>query len=372
MLLIISLIQVHWLQEPTRILCSQVFLSPVQNSNTFSSNTLEVNDFNSVDTSSLNSFSLAVSVCVSDNLNALDKCHTNPLDVPPPSSESSDGDRSFAYSDSGYSGTDPWNASCSSYCPYNSSTRSSFGSVYSDRGESSRKFSTDSSIMDIAAATVQQRSDGNLQRRIMRNVQTSFENRKSISDCIGYVSENIQRQQNNQQPNNQINGGSEGCVNRARRCSEQIESRSNPEMFRKRGTSGDALRSNPYGPGNHRASGKRSKLGLAVCITLSDSVEDDMQLFCSEHILLLESMLCRLRATAETAYNRKKFYQIMLRAWLSTTEWIMDLFTAPRLNNPVWLTLSCGYLSNPAHLAQSFMNELCYLLNSADTKDTNL
>lgn len=356
------------------MLCSQVFLSPLQ-SNTFSSNILDANatvDHNSVDTSSLNSFSLSVSVCVSENLNNLGiekQAQTNPLDVPPPASESSDGERSFAYSDSGYS--DPWNASGSSYYPYNSS-RSSFGSVYSDR-EASRKFSTDSSMTDAAtvAAGGTARSDGNMQRRIMRNMTTSFENRRSISDSIGYIGDSQPQQTHiGYGPHAAAPGGSEGCVPRARRSSEQVESRSNPEMMRKRGASGDAVRS--YGPGI-RAAGKRPKLGLAICITLSESVEDDMQLFCSEHIILLESMLCRLRATAENAYvNQKKFYHIMLHAWFSTTEWITDLFTAPRLIEPVWLALSSGYSQNPVHLAQSFMSELCWLLNCADTKDTNL
>lgn len=325
-------------------------------------------DLNSLDTSSLNSFSLSVSVCVSDHLNALgDKTSTNPLDVPPPSSQSSDaGDRSFAYSDSGYSGTDPWNVSCSSYCPY-SSTRSSLGSVYSEH-EASRKFSTDSSILDVGPGN----GGGNLQRRILRNISTSFENRKSVSDSIGFIGDSGNSQQSTT--------GSEGYIARVRRSSEQVESRSNPEMFRKRGASGDTVngvgpsgnRLSNYGPGN-RSSGKRAKLGLAVCITLSDAVENEMQLFCAEHIVLLESMLCRLRATAENAYiNNKKFYQIMLHAWFSTTQWVVDLFTAPRLREPVWLALSSGYSTRPLHLAQSFMNELCWLLNCADTKDTNL
>lgn len=356
-----------------------MFLSPhPQQPNTFSTST-DISD--SVDTSSLNSFSLSVSVCVSDNLNALggsssDKLLSNPLDVP--ASESSE--RSFAYSDSGYSGTDPWNA-------YNSSTRSSFGSVYSDRDASVRKFSTDSSMTDITQGggggggsttpLSSQRNDGNMQRRIMRNVTTSFENRKSVSDCIGYIGDQQQHHRRSHQTGAAVTGGgggSDGCVlPRTRRASEQVESRSNPEMMRKRGASGDAVRNHLYGPGFRSSTGKRAKLGLAICITLSDSVEDDMELFCSEHIVLLESMLCRLRVCAENAYvNQKKLYQIMLHAWFSTREWLMDLFTAPRLSEPVWLSLSAGCSQNPVHLAQAFMNELCWLLNCADTKDTNL
>lgn len=49
----------------------------------------------------------------------------------------------------------------------------------------------------------------------------------------------------------------------------------------------------------------------------------------------------------------------------------MDLFSAPRLTNPMWLSLSTGVRS-PTVLVGSFMHDLMSLLNTADTKDTNL
>lgn len=312
-----------------------------------------------MDTSSLNSFSLSVSVCVSDNLNALgddekssSNNNTNPLDVPtmghhqyttsaspqlPPTttttatthqttsaaaaagdcSSSTDGLRtsSIAYSDSGYGGTDPWtNTSCSSYCRY-SSTRSSVGSMYSER-DNRRKFSVDSSIADLAGLqignTAGGRNDVNLQRRILRNMSTSFENRLSSSDFIGFFDDNIPVQQQQQQhlsyPTHIGGSGSDGCVIRTRRCSEQIDVRSNPEIIRRRAA---AIASASGFQSKMRSSNRRAKLGLAICIKLSDSVEEDMQRFCSEHISLLESMLCRLRANVENAYiNKKNFYQV--------------------------------------------------------------
>lgn len=274
------------MHSPTRILCSKVFLSPIY-PNQFLANSSNDSTNHIDDTSSVNSFSL--SVCVSEHLNALgsEKYHTNPLDVP--HSETSESGPSFAYSDSGYGG-EPWNASCSSYCPY-SSTRSSMTSMYSDRGDNSRKFSVDSSMVDSSTG----RSSGNLQRRILRNISTSFENRKSVSDCIGFIGDSTSHQT--------TQGGSEGYIVKARRSSEQVESRSNPEMMRKKGASGDMFR-------NHhssiRSTVRRAKIGLAVCITMSESVEKEMQLFCSEHIALLESMMCRLRAAAENAWINSK------------------------------------------------------------------
>lgn len=62
----------------------------------------------------------------------------------------------------------------------------------------------------------------------------------------------------------------------------------------------------------------------------------------------------------------------MLKSWHATSCWLQDLFTAPRISNPVWLSLSIGSVKNPTVLANNFVNDLCVLLNTADTKDTNL
>ncbi|XP_055707723.1 folliculin-interacting protein 1 isoform X2 [Phlebotomus papatasi] len=352
-------LKVHWLQSPPRILCSQVFFTPLQLNNFLST---EHSDLNSGDTSSMNSVSLSFSLCVE---NAADYSNqmSPPLDVPP-AAEDNRLYGTYSACDSGYSGTDPWNTSVSSYCPM-SSTRSSFGSVYSDQeGTSLRKLSIDSSIVDGGYSNgVTKSSDGSLQRRILRNISTSFENRQSMSDFIGYIGDNYPAT---------MGGGSDGCMgSRLRRNSEIVENRSKPEMVRRKTTSGDGIAAHiPHHL--QRQSARKARLGLAVCIKLSDSVENDMRTFCSEHIVLFESMLCRLRATAEAAYNnRQNFFPTMVRAWHTTSQWINDLFTAPRLMNPVWLTLSNGNSNKPSKLAHFFMDELCCLLTSADTKDTN-
>lgn len=61
----------------------------------------------------------------------------------------------------------------------------------------------------------------------------------------------------------------------------------------------------------------------------------------------------------------------MIKTWHTTSQWLMDLFSAPRLTNPMWLSLSTG-VKSPTVLVSSFMHDLMSLLNSADTKDTNL
>lgn len=61
----------------------------------------------------------------------------------------------------------------------------------------------------------------------------------------------------------------------------------------------------------------------------------------------------------------------MIKSWHVTSQWLVDLFSAPRIVSPVWLSLSTG-AKNSNSLVHEFMHDLCDLLNTADTKDTNL
>lgn len=97
-----------------------------------------------------------------------------------------------------------------------------------------------------------------------------------------------------------------------------------------------------------------------------------MKTFYSEHMALFESMLNRLRAMVEKAYvTNQNFRHQLLRAWRTTLQWITDIFTAPRMTDPIWLTLSSTN-APPLSLAKTFITELCSLLSHADTKDTKL
>lgn len=320
------------MQEPTRILCSQVFLSPIYPKNSFCRGT-SANDVKRAENStncdananananadanananqssadnSSNSFSLSLSLCMTDNASELNEkkqtATTIPLDCP----SSLDSSYAFSGCDSGYSGTDLWGTMSSSSCGFRSDGSSSVASMFSTDPSivSSRKLSVDSAII-VDAAMNGRSSDGCLQRRIRRNMSTSFENNLSRNDFIGYFGES------------QENGSSASSIpaSMVRRHSDQCESRSNPEMVRRRKTAGKESLKPPkihfssYTP-RPKASQRRSKIGLAVCIRFSESAEEEMQLFCSEHIALLESMLCRLRAAAEIAYlNQKRFHQV--------------------------------------------------------------
>lgn len=388
-------LKVHWLEGPSKLLFSQVFLTPTKQNNahspysTLSTNSLATprtsicSEHGSIDGVSMNSFSLPYSVGVNHHisLTTSDLSSSNvssPLDVPSidqqsviTSSDTIDSLPRFSstYStgtDSGYSAlsrgqlsNDQWSAS------YQHSTRSSLGSVTSE-SERVRKFSIDSNFFggssnSSSSNLLELSSDGSLQRRISRNMVTSFENENSLTDLIGYVTDNY----SNLAISSTSHGGSEGmnlAVNNTRSNYCASESRSNPEMGKRR----DNIQ-------NMKANSRRPRIGLAVCITMSESFEEEMELFCSEHIALLESMLSRLRASTERAYiHHSQFLQIMFQNWQDTRQWFLDLFTAPRIKCPVWLSITTSGSKYSKNVAERFIKELCWLLSFADTKDTNL
>uniref|UniRef100_A0A1A9Z8V7 UDENN FNIP1/2-type domain-containing protein n=1 Tax=Glossina pallidipes TaxID=7398 RepID=A0A1A9Z8V7_GLOPL len=375
-------LKVHWLQNPARMLCSQVFYAPIRPSKrpspflTLSGQNIATarpsvpTEQDTADGISMNSFSLSFAAGVPQHSNLMSNdfysTMSMPYDTPPLADHESSIGRgprlSSTYStvtDSGYSASsrgqipsDLWSSS------YQYSIRSSIGSVMSDQFDIYRKLSMDISYFpDGSDASNLSRlaSDGSLQRRISRNLITSFENENSVNDFIGFLSDNYVFANH---------GGSEGGNLRINsRCNScgASESRSNPEMGRKEDFIGIV-----------KPVSRRARIGLAVCIDLSESFEDEMELFCSEHVALLESMLSRIRVHTEKAYiHHKDFLQIMCQVWQDTQQWFEDLFKAPRLKSPIWLTITTSGSKYSKSVAEHFIKELCWLLTYADTKDTN-
>lgn len=304
------------------------------------------------------------------------------MDVPKESSSVSCGSMYLnSACDSGY---DAWSSTASNL------SRSTGASLLSAAGNDEpntghRKPSADSAaiLSDVMGTNF---SDGAMHRRVLRNLSTSFENSfiaselagnggiasESSSNALGYAPTQRRHSDHTQfgTPQRGKTGSRDHLSPKASSFTAQTATRSRPPA-------------------------RRSKIGLAICITLSPSVEREMQIFCSEHISFLESVLCRARMSVEYAYlNHKKFhhvrrrivfslrtrnvtfssiFQVMLRMWLSTVSWITDLFTAPRISQPIWLTLTAFERTEKSKgIAKSFMTELCWLLTHADTKDTNL
>ncbi|KAG5676375.1 hypothetical protein PVAND_006216 [Polypedilum vanderplanki] len=362
--------KVHWLQTPARALCSQVFLAPVQPYSSTSSSSTNTHSSSGIQTHSSNygsdMISLSGSMSESNSLNsfsASESLHngvtrsTNPLDVPTALSLDNDDFKFISQSigdSSGYNSSELW-TQLRHNNPY-SSARSSLASIYSDIENHSRKMSISSSVSEYPSCEF-----GHLNRRIMKNLSTSFENVSTITENMSNIVEN------NYYTVSGAIGLSDGCVSKLRRNSEIVVD------ARRKTTSGDALSSNSstLHHSHNRAYTKRPRLAVAVCINMSECVEQEMLMFCSEHMALLEQMIYRLRAAAENAYiNRQNFLQLMIKCWHITAQWLVDLFSAPRLTLPVWLSLSTG-VKNSNTLACSFMQDLCQLLNTADTKDTN-
>ena len=298
-------------------MCSLIFLAPVKppgsttssstNTNSSSNNNTSSSgsnygsdllsghsDLSSLDTNSLNSFS-----CASDSVQSINNNErllmasrgTIPLDVPTLSLDNDDM-KFFSHSmgdSSGYNSAEPW---LTGRYPY-SSARSSLASIYSDI-DNTRKLSIDSISMQDAPIC----EYGRFNRRIMKNLSTSFENVSTIDENVASIIENNYYTVTGA---TNMTGMSDGCVSKLRRNSEVMEPK-------RKTVSGDGI----SGTGPHRVSSRRPRLGIAVCITLSSCVEEDMLCFCSEHMALLESMLYRLRATAENAYiSKQQFPQVI-------------------------------------------------------------
>lgn len=393
-----SSLKVHWLKMPKTIMCSHVFPTPVRNTASANSSNKKVSlanylgselpsaghgvsyydrhpsgsDLSSMDTNSLKSFTVTSSTSTQHDISynsrqrpplPLEFGHIDRLTDPRLSTNSG--------LDSGYGGTDPWAYSSSGSRHPLSSHRSSLASICSDY-ECFRRLSTDTSIdipQVVNCASLDDCSQyGSFHRRVSKNLTTSFENRLTLADHIGHLDE---LSNTGGTASSQVTA-SDGCV-RNRRNSETVE------MNRRKAFSGELLSTATNYQG--RPPSKKARLGIALCIQLNDSMVQEMEAFCSEHMSIFESMLCRLRVAAENACHRwQQFLQIMLAAWHSTQQWLVDFFTAPRLVNPVWITLSSGVYSNSStnwnrtclSIANDFMNDLCSLLSLADTKDTNL
>lgn len=116
---------------------------------------------------------------------------------------------------------------------------------------------------------------------------------------------------------------------------------------------------------------RRTKLGIAVIISLTYHQKESMQEFFLEHAALLESIAVRLHATVERAYHRNEsFVSMMYDASCDVEQCVEDLLLGPRLTMPVWLGL-LSYPSQLSTIASSFMQELGQAIEEFDTKDTN-
>lgn len=272
-------LKVHWLKQPPRILCSQIFLSPTTGAqkpyNGTTSPPINVSstggldgtgsDISSLDTTSMSSFSGSF-MDGSRGSFQMDPSSQHEL-------------RWSTATDSGVNSDSPWNTSMST------TTRSSLGSVYSTDQDfmGHRKTSIDSSIQSsdpfwVPGTGQPSQQPQHMQKRVLRCLSTSFENHNSFSDSIGVIGDPT------------TVAVTAGDLSRWRRNSEVIHNErlmSNPEMARRK-ASGETISIPFYSHGRLQGNGtaanlgagqvtpsggRRSKLGVAVCVTLHESLE---------------------------------------------------------------------------------------------------
>ncbi|KAL5019218.1 hypothetical protein ScPMuIL_004940 [Solemya velum] len=117
---------------------------------------------------------------------------------------------------------------------------------------------------------------------------------------------------------------------------------------------------------------KRSKVALGILIGLSDDEVDNklFESFFFSHITLFESHLEKLRrAVARAYYNKRSFTDILMEAISMFRSEICDLYTAPRLSEPVWLNMM-SYSSYRYVLCEQFMAEFMSLVSKYENKNT--
>uniref|UniRef100_T1J365 UDENN FNIP1/2-type domain-containing protein n=1 Tax=Strigamia maritima TaxID=126957 RepID=T1J365_STRMM len=115
---------------------------------------------------------------------------------------------------------------------------------------------------------------------------------------------------------------------------------------------------------------RRTKLAMALVVSLDDQHDPQFQTFFFSHVTLIEGHLNKLRIDAEKAcVNKKTFLKCMFDAYEDLRNFLYDLYTAPRLPNPVWLSMMSPH--QPHHvICLRFVTEFMNLLNQFDNKSS--
>ncbi|XP_037782391.1 uncharacterized protein LOC119578829 isoform X2 [Penaeus monodon] len=141
------------------------------------------------------------------------------------------------------------------------------------------------------------------------------------------------------------------------------------EALGRDGESGDDVGTTSQHP--HRL----TRLGLAVMIEVGGHADRQRQVeeWIFAHLGVIEASVNRLQSSLDLAYmHRRTFVSATHQAVMQLEQDLLDLVSAPRLPRPVWL----GLLGKPSHsdrqlLCTSFVNTLSSALMTFDTKQTN-
>lgn len=121
---------------------------------------------------------------------------------------------------------------------------------------------------------------------------------------------------------------------------------------------------------------KQSKIALGILFGLEEDkdcqgVNRCFENFFFSHITLFEGHLDKLKAGVSHAYNnRKKFVHIVMEALDNFRRDVQDLYTTPRLSEPVWLNMM-SHSSYRYSMCEKFMKQFMFLVSKYDNKNTN-
>ncbi|XP_063443784.1 folliculin-interacting protein 2-like isoform X2 [Mytilus trossulus] len=121
---------------------------------------------------------------------------------------------------------------------------------------------------------------------------------------------------------------------------------------------------------------RRSKIAMGILFELNDNDKNTEQNkmfenFFFSHITLLESHLEKLKLAIEKAhYNRGKFVDIVTEALEIFRDDVIDLYTTPRLSEPVWLNMM-SHASYRYPLCEGFMKDFMSLVTKHENKNNN-
>ncbi|KAK3091005.1 hypothetical protein FSP39_016401 [Pinctada imbricata] len=121
---------------------------------------------------------------------------------------------------------------------------------------------------------------------------------------------------------------------------------------------------------------KHTKVAMGILFGLCDDEKatENNQLFQNflfSHITLFEGHLEKLRNGVEKAYyTRKRFVHIVMESLEKFQQDVVDLYTTPRLTEPVWLNMMC-FTSYRYKLCEDFMKEFMGLVSKLENKNTH-
>ncbi|XP_070545161.1 folliculin-interacting protein 1-like [Ptychodera flava] len=145
--------------------------------------------------------------------------------------------------------------------------------------------------------------------------------------------------------------------------------------FRRRSTELSGTNSSVTSDDSSLSRRRKQKIGLSIIISLCSDKDDiknrQFQTFFFSHFPLFEHHFYKLGIEVEKSIHQKNTYiTAILKAVDSFRNGIRLLYTAPRIQEPVWLNMTTCY-NQHGQLCDKFMRQLVLALDQYENKNTN-